>query len=94
VTWFRYRAQGIRPLRRCWRGWRWVGGECTWLLIHYTMLSTILKLYTLCFFWYCHQVTRFTCTCATQILATAVIQEWRLFCSVYPEVWLQFKSGE
>jgi len=53
-----YQAWGIRLLRRCWRGRRWVGGEWTCsrrLLIHYTMLSTIL-LYTLRFFWYCHQV--------------------------------------
>ena len=43
----RYRARGIRPLRRCWRGLRWVGEEWTSfrrLLIHYAMLSTILKL--------------------------------------------------
>ena len=35
-----YRARGIRPLRRCWRGQRWFGGEWTCsggLLIHYTV---------------------------------------------------------
>jgi len=49
-----YLAQGIRFLRRCWRGRRWVGGGRTCsrrLLFPYTMPSTILKLlYTLC--WY------------------------------------------
>ena len=61
-----YWAQGIRSLRRRLKRRRWVGGEQTCprrLLIHYTMLSTILNklylLYTLCLFWYCHRVTRF-----------------------------------
>jgi len=40
-------ATDTRPLHECWRGQRWVGGErtcSTRLLIHYTRLSTILKL--------------------------------------------------
>ena len=39
------------------RMWRWVGEQtfCRILLIHYTVLSTILS----CILWYCHQVARF-----------------------------------
>ena len=67
----------------------WIGGEGTCsrrLLIHYTMLSTIIKLqlmHAFCLFWYCHRVTN-TCARATRILATApALPFWRFGIPTY-----------
>ena len=91
----RYRAWGIRPLCRCWRGWRWVGGEQTCfrrLLIAFYNPWTVTTVYSMLVFDIAIESrSLFTCAHATWILAMPSIREQRLIERHLIE-WIQYTS--